>query len=106
MVKPIMDSDLVLKDKLEELLEVAAKSESKDKEKVIEAVNRLLALRKGEKATWKSTVYPKQTIRVDLKIDIPEALTIKEVLEELQRAEDTLNSQSGELKFTIELVRE
>ncbi len=106
MVKPIMDSDLVLKDKLEELLEVAAKSESKDKEKVIEAVNRLLALRKGEKATWKSTVYPKQTIRVDLKIDIPEALTIKEVLEELQRAEDTLNSQSEELKFTIELVRE
>lgn len=94
---------LILKDKLEELLEIAAKSEGKNKENVIDAVNRLLAVNQGEKATWKSTVYPKQTIRVGLKIDIPETLTIKEVLEELQRLENELNSQPGELKFTIEL---
>jgi hypothetical protein len=87
------------RDELEAFIKkYAANSNNKELKGLAE---KLESLKRGEKVGWKNSFYPKQTIRVQLKIEVPESLSISDLLEELKVAEQKLNEET-DLIFKIE----
>ena len=58
------------------------------------------ALEKGEQVAFQSTVCQKQTLRIMVKVRMPETASIKNLLAELKSAEARLNTNTEfEFKF-------
>jgi len=58
------------------------------------------ALKKGESMEFQSTVCQMQTLRIMVKVRMPETASIKDLLDELKRAEAKLNTNTEfEFKF-------
>ncbi len=69
-------------------------------QQITQYMERLKSLHNGGSVNWKSTQIPKQTIRVTLKVDVPSHLEIKDLIEEMKKAESRLN-QGTEFAFKI-----
>ncbi len=75
-------------------------SNKKTRDEIFE--ERKEAIEGGKAITISSTVYQKETLKVTVKIRMPENASIKDLIEELKRAQDRLN-QGTEFRFTIAL---
>jgi hypothetical protein len=70
-------------------------------EKIKVYVEKMEALKNGTGVSWTSTQYPKQALRLILRADVPSRLSVKELFEEMKKAELRLN-QDSEIKYKIE----